>query len=88
MNEHFPSQLNIKDAETVQLAGRLAKLTGQTLTSTVKAALQEKLDREMLDREQRKQRILEIVKAYNALPDRDTRSADEILGYDENGLPT
>lgn len=88
MNEHFPSQLNIKDPETVQLAGRLAKLTGQTLTSTVKAALQEKLDREMLDREEQLQRIMKIVKAYNALPSRDTRSADEILGYDENGLPT
>ncbi len=25
---------------------------------------------------------------YAALPDRDLRSAEEILGYDENGLPT
>jgi hypothetical protein len=29
-----------------------------------------------------------IVERYWALPDKDTRSADEILGYDENGLPT
>ena len=31
--------------------------------------------------------ILEIGKRCAALPDLDARTADEILGYDEHGLP-
>ena len=31
---------------------------------------------------------MELGARYSALPDADTRGADEILGYDENGLPT
>lgn len=32
--------------------------------------------------------LLEIGRRYSELPDKDTRTPDEILGYDENGLPT
>ncbi len=32
--------------------------------------------------------LMELGARYSALPDADTRGADEILGYDENGLPT
>jgi antitoxin VapB len=30
----------------------------------------------------------ELLRRVDALPTLDTRSADEILGYDENGIPT
>jgi antitoxin VapB len=51
--------------------------------------------REQLAREQRKRRaprirdeLLVIGRRCAALPDLDTRSPDEILGYDEIGLPS
>lgn len=34
------------------------------------------------------QRLLAISQRYAALPDKDDRSSDEILGYDEQGLPS
>lgn len=34
-----------------------------------------------------KDEILEIGRRCAALPERDVRSAEEILGYDEDGLP-
>ena len=38
--------LNIKDAEACRLAGELARLTGETMTGAVTAALRERLERE------------------------------------------
>jgi antitoxin VapB len=83
-------QLNIKDDEVRDLAVQLSKLTGMSLTATIKSALQEKLDRDTreLTRDERFNKIMEIGRLYAALPDKDTRTAEEILGYDENGLPT
>ncbi len=88
MNE--VKQLNIKDAETVELAHELARLTGESLTSTVRTALREKFERteRALTRDEKIAGIMEIVRRYRALPDRDTRTPEEIIGYDENGLPT
>ena len=82
--------LSIKDPEADQLARNLAQRTGETITQAVITAL-----RERLAREQRKdgaiedlvEEIMEIGKHCAALPLRDTRSADEIIGYDEHGLP-
>ena len=94
MTEHRklarPKQLNLKDAETYELAAELARLSGETLNGAVKAALREKLakDTREASKEQRLARMLAILEPYWALPDKDTRTADEILGYDENGLPT
>ena len=82
--------LSIKDPEADQLARNLAQRTGETITQTVIAAL-----REQLAREQRKdegiedlvEEIMAIGKHCAALPLLDARSADEIIGYDERGLP-
>ncbi len=38
--------LNIKNDETCQLAGELARLTGETKTGAITVALRERLDRE------------------------------------------
>jgi antitoxin VapB len=82
--------LNIKNEEAHRLASELATLTGETLTKAVTEALRERLEREKRKRgrEGVAERLMEIGRRYAALPDRDTRSADEILGYDEHGLPT
>lgn len=83
-------QLNIKNAEAYELATELASLTGGSLTSVVVEALKEKLDRERKrgGREEYIRRLLAHGERYRALPDRDTRSPEEVLGYDANGLPT
>jgi antitoxin VapB len=81
--------LNIKNPEADRLARALAKQTGETITVVVIAALREKFLREQGKRApiELKQAILLIGQRCAALPDLDTRSPDEILGYDTKGLP-
>lgn len=43
---------------------------------------------EALSADQRFAAIMEISRRCGALPELDPRSADEIIGYDENGIPT
>lgn len=81
--------LNIRNAETERLAAQVARLTGETKTQAIRAALRDRLTR--LKRERAGRRLADelddIAHHCAALPVRDARSADEILGYDENGLP-
>ena len=82
--------LSIKNPRADELVGRLVRLTGETKTEAVIQSLQERLDR--LSRENSENSlfddIMEIARKVDALPHLDDRSADEILGYDEDGLPT
>lgn len=82
--------LSIKDHDTEQLARTLAERTGESITLATKRALEERLRR--LGSDMRKAALLEDLEAiqrrWNALPVLDDRSAEEILGYDENGLPS
>jgi len=81
--------LNIRNEETEQLAIALAKLTGETKTEAVTQALRERLQR--VRRARTKRRLAddldEIALHCSTLPVRDSRSADEIMGYDQHGLP-
>lgn len=81
--------LNIRNRETEQLAAALASLTGESKTEAVRRALQERLERTRRTRTQRRlvDEINEIADHCSSLPVLDTRSANEILGYDEIGLP-
>jgi len=81
--------LNIKDAETHQLAKKIANLTGDSLTKTVKHALRAKLQHlETLQGSASQVEELDRIALQCAkLPQRDRRSADEIIGYDGRGLP-
>ncbi|MCZ6666576.1 MAG: type II toxin-antitoxin system VapB family antitoxin [Gammaproteobacteria bacterium] len=80
--------LNIKNPEADRLARELAARTGETITQTVLNALRERLKREGAKSPlSLKDEIMEISRRCAALPDLDRRSADEIIGYDENGLP-
>lgn len=81
--------LSIKDPEADRLARELAARTGETLTRAVVTAL-----RERLERENRRRRVLPlrgelaaIRHRCAALPVLDERTPDEIIGYDEHGLP-
>lgn len=80
--------LHIMDPRADELARKLSSVTGETLTEAVTKALEERLDRTAADRERRFERIMEIVREVAKLPVLDDRTADEIIGYDENGLPT
>lgn len=81
--------ISLKDAETDRLAREVAALTGETLTEAVRKALAERLEREQRRRDAKGliERLNEIASHCAALPDVDTRSADEIIGYDDLGLP-
>jgi antitoxin VapB len=82
--------LSIKDVETERLARTLSARTGESITVATRAALFERLHR--LNSEVQKAALLEDLAAsrrrWKSLSVLDTRSADEILGYDENGLPS
>lgn len=81
--------LNIRNAETESLAEAIAGITGESKTEAVRKALLDRLERLRRDRVGRglREDLNEIALRCSRLPVRDTRSADEILGYDENGLP-
>lgn len=80
--------ISIKDPETDRLARALAAVTGESLTEAIRRALHERLERESqrtrkgIDAEVRR-----IQERVARLPILDARPADQILGYDEHGLP-
>ena len=81
--------LSVKDAEADRLAREISSLTGESLTLAVRRSLAERLDRERLKRGRPRNvaaRLEELAQYAAGLPDIDTRSAEEILGYDENGM--
>lgn len=82
--------LNIKDPTTDRLVRELAETTGESITTAVTIAVRERLERVrgMAPAEVRKQAILRIAREFASLPVLDDRTPDEILGYDEDGLPT
>jgi antitoxin VapB len=83
--------LSIRNRETERLAREVAVLTGESLTAAVHKALEERLQRLQARCERaearRRAEILAIIEEAAALPLLDDRSEDEILGYDEHGLP-
>lgn len=90
MSEH------VADQDVTRLLDRLAGLTGETRRQALVAAITERLAREKLrrepgrnapDNERLDEQLDEIVRKFSSLPVLDSRSAEEIIGYDENGLP-
>ena len=81
--------LSLKDPEVDRLAREVADRTGETLTAAVAAALRERLARLKGRRRRRplREELREIARRCAALPTLDDRAADEIVGYDERGLP-
>lgn len=82
-------RLSIKNDEAHRLATELARLTGESLTSAVTLALRERLARERQRRhtDDVAARLMKIGNRYASLPDT-SQSPEDILGYDEHGLPT
>jgi antitoxin VapB len=82
--------LNIKNPNAFKAAHELAGLTGETLTEAVTRAIEDRLRN--LKKAQATAQVATSVADLQAfvasLPDRDPRSAEEILGYDAFGLPS
>ena len=82
--------LSIKDPEADRLARAVAAETGELLTQAVVKAL-----RDRLENERRKSRdveslvadAMEIGRHYVTQPLLDKRTADDIISYDQHGIP-
>lgn len=81
--------LNIKDPETNRLARELAAATGESMTEATRRAIEERLLRvRARSTAVAADDVLHaIVARGRARATLDQRSAEEILGYDERGLP-
>ena len=80
--------LNIKDTEADRLARALAAKTGETLTQTVIEALRQRLKRETAKAPvSLKDEIMAISRRCTGLVRRTGRKPDDIIGYDDHGLP-
>jgi antitoxin VapB len=81
--------ISIKSMETERLAREVAAKTGESLTSAIQKALEERLER--LKQQHRSNivagQLEEILRRVDQLPVLDSRTPEEILGYDEHGLP-
>jgi antitoxin VapB len=81
-------QLNIKSEEAYGLASRLAKLTGESLTTVVTKALKAELERQQRARdvEEKVERMLALgreIRAHLRVP----ITSDHSCLYDEDGFP-
>lgn len=80
--------INIKDPETEALIRHLATRTGASITESVRDSVVASLSRlPEEDVARKKARLEEIVARGRARAVRDVRSPEEIIGYDEHGLP-
>jgi antitoxin VapB len=83
--------LSIKAPEADRLARQLAATTGETITDAVIVAMRERLEREERKKESKRLLIADIMAIADhcaSLPVLDSRTEDEIMGWDENGLPS
>ena len=82
--------LNIKDDGADRLARELAAETGETITTAVTVAVRERLQRlrGAVPRERRREELTRIAKRSADRRVYDERSAEEIVGYGPDGLPS
>ena len=93
--------LDVNDPKLGRLAREVVHATGEPEAEAVKTALRERLEwvrpapatepPRPLDEAEikaRRERILESARRFRTLPMLDARSEEEILGYDEDGLPS
>ena len=81
--------LSIKNEATERLARKVASETGESITDAIQISLQERWERL---KQRRREHILagqieDLLRRVDTLPNLDSRPDNEILGYDEDGLP-
>jgi antitoxin VapB len=85
--------LSIKNKEVEALARALARISKKPLTIAVRDSLARELERQKIiaaatPNTGMAERLMAIGREVAAMPVLDDRTPDEILGYDENGLPS
>lgn len=78
--------LSIKDEETDRLVRRYARAKGVSYTTAIRMAVREAMDRDRTRADSFADRLKRTQTIAAAEP-RNDRSGDDILGYDEHGLP-
>jgi antitoxin VapB len=79
--------LSIKSDEADRLARQLAAETGESLTAAVIDALRARLEEVRRPRRNLARRLVAISEEARRLPRLDERSDEQIMEYDEHGLP-
>ena len=81
--------LSIRNSRAEQLAREVARVSGENLTQAIIHALEERLERIRGRRTTTStvQEIMAISQRCSSLPEQDYRSPDEILGYNQIGIP-
>jgi hypothetical protein len=82
--------ITIKRAETVRLARTLKQRTGLSMARIIHDALEARMRRlgnTAIDEERKLEVMRAISRRVARMSDNDPRSAGEIIGYDEYGLP-
>ena len=80
---------NVKNEECDRLLRELTDLTGESLTEAISNALRERIEQERRRRAAGAPApsVADAIARLRTLPVLDDRVPDEILGYDEHGLP-
>jgi len=81
--------ISIRNQEVEHLARELSQKTGESLTEAILQALRERLQRVMGRHHPigLTAQLDEIAKRCASLPVLDSRSENDILGYDSHGIP-
>jgi antitoxin VapB len=81
--------ISIKSIETERLVREIAAKTGESLTGAVQKSLEERLERLKNNRRSLSlaTQLDDILRRVDDMPDLDSSTPDEIIGYDKNGLP-
>jgi antitoxin VapB len=81
--------LSIRNESAERLARQVADETGESITEAIRRSLEERLNR--LGRKRRDRvlgsQIEDLLRRVDQLPQLDSRPEDEILGFDEKGIP-
>ena len=81
--------ISLKSIEAEKLAREIAQRTGESITGAIQKSLQERLER--LKQQRRGANLVsqmeEIVERVRKMPVLDGRTPEEIIGYDEHGIP-
>lgn len=85
--------LSIKNREVEALARELARIQHKPITEAIRGSLQRELERAKIIAMARPntgmaERLMEIGRRVAAMPTINDMTDDEILGYDEHGIPT
>lgn len=81
--------MNHASAKIDELAQRLARMTGEDLETALERAIEERIARVTAPSREKAQAALRtFFDRLSALPSLDARTADEIIGYGADGLPS